>query len=105
MILQSTDSNVSSPPKVDGRTIYYHVAEENGDVDDETVEGYSFTFKGNGVDELTRKLKEETGLDGVIVCTRSPLNGKLYPLRLQLPPNAIMHVVLVLSSSEGEFLP
>lgn len=96
---ESTDSNVSSPPKSEGRTIYYHVAEDNGDVDDETVEGYSFTFKGNGVDELTRQLEEETGLGGIIVCTRSPLNGKLYPLRLQLPPNAIMHVVLVLSSS------
>jgi len=103
MILQSTDSNVSSPPKADGRTIYYHVAEDNGDVGDENLEGYSFTFNGSRVDELTRKLEEETGLEGIIVCTRSPLNGKLFPLSLQLPPNAIMHVVLVLSSSDGEF--
>lgn len=103
MILQSSDS--SSPPKVDGRTIYYHVAEDNGDVDDETTVGYSLAFNGNGVDELTRNLEEETGLEGIIVCTRSPLNGKLYPLRLRLPPNAIMHVVLVLSSSSCEFLP
>ncbi|KHN15601.1 hypothetical protein glysoja_034994 [Glycine soja] len=98
---ESTDSNVSSPPKVEGRTIYYHVAEDNGDVDDENVQGYSLNFKGNGVEQLARKFEEETGLEGVIVCTRSPLNGKLYPLRLQLPPNNVtMQVVLVLSSSK-----
>uniref|UniRef100_A0A2N9E126 DUF569 domain-containing protein n=1 Tax=Fagus sylvatica TaxID=28930 RepID=A0A2N9E126_FAGSY len=101
---ESIDSNVSSPPKLDGRIIYYSVADDNGDVDDEAVEGCSFTFKGNGVEELTRKMEEETGLEGIIVCNRNPLNGKLYPLRLQLPPNsATMHVVLVLSSSKGEF--
>jgi len=94
---------VGSPPKMEGRTIYYHVAEDNGDVDDENVQGYSLTFKGNGVEQLTRKFEEETGLEGVIVCTRSPLNGKLYPLRLQLPPNNVtMQVVLVLPSSKGE---
>ena len=104
LALQSIDSNVSSPPKLDGRIIYYSVADDNGDVDDEAVEGCSFTFKGNGVEELTRKMEEETGLEGIIVCTRNPLNGKLFPLRLQLPPNnATMHVVLVLSSSKGEF--
>ncbi|XP_061365236.1 uncharacterized protein LOC133308611 [Gastrolobium bilobum] len=98
---ESTDSNVGSPPKMEGRTIYYHVAEDNGDVDDENVQGYSLNFKGNGVEQLTRKFEEETGLEGVIVCTRSPLNGKLYPLRLQLPPNNVtMQVVLVLSSSK-----
>ena len=80
------------------------MAEDNGEVDDQVVEGYSFTFKGNGVEDLTRKLEEETGLEGIIVCTRSPLNGNLYPLRLQLPPNnTTMHVVLVLASSTGEF--
>ncbi|KAK7348546.1 hypothetical protein VNO80_23104 [Phaseolus coccineus] len=98
---ESTDSNVGSPPKLEGRTIYYHVAEDNGDVDDENVQGYSLIFKGNGVEQLTRKFVEETGLEGVIVCTRSPLNGKLYPLRLQLPPNNVtMQVVLVLPSSK-----
>ncbi|TKY58782.1 hypothetical protein E2542_SST15853 [Spatholobus suberectus] len=98
---ESTDSNVGSPPKMEGRTIYYHVAEDNGDVDDENVQGYSLIFKGNGVEQLTRKFEEQTGLEGVIVCTRSPLNGKLYPLRLQLPPNNVtMQVVLVLPSSK-----
>ncbi|XP_062111734.1 uncharacterized protein LOC133823144 [Humulus lupulus] len=99
---ESTDSYVDSPPKLDGRTIYYHIADENGEVDDESVEGYSFTFRGNGVDELTRKFEEETGIEGIIMCTRSPLNGKLYPLRLQLPPNNVtMHVVVLLSQSKA----
>lgn len=103
LCLQSTDSTVRSPPKSEGRTIYYHVADESGDVDEETVEGSCFTFKGNGVEELTHKLEEETGIEGIIVCTRSPLNGNLYPLRLQLPPNnATMHVVAVPESSKGE---
>ena len=94
---------MSSPPKLDGRTIYYHIADNNGEVDDEAVEGYSFSFRGNGVDELTRKFEEETGIEGIVMCSRSPLNGKLYPLRLQLPPNNVtMHVVVVLSSSNGE---
>ncbi|KAF5449731.1 hypothetical protein F2P56_030148 [Juglans regia] len=58
-----------------------------------------FFLAGNGVDELTRKLEEETGLEGIIVCNR--FNGKLYPLRLQLPPNnASMNVIVVLSSSK-----
>ncbi|CAN6550610.1 unnamed protein product [Malus baccata var. baccata] len=99
---ESSDSYVGSPPKSEGRTIYYHIAEDNGDVDDEAVQGYSMTFKGNGVDELTRKLEEETGIEGIIVCARSPLNNQLFPLRLQLPPNNVtMQVVLVLPDSKA----
>ncbi|CAK7332795.1 unnamed protein product [Dovyalis caffra] len=99
---ESSDSNVSSPRKSKGRTLYYHVADESGEVDDDATVGYSLNFKGNGVDELTQKLKEDTGLEDIVVCTRSPLNGKLYPLRLQLPPNnADMHVIVVQSSSNA----
>ncbi|KAK3038589.1 hypothetical protein RJ639_027252 [Escallonia herrerae] len=99
---ESGDSLVSSPPKrVDGRIIYYHIADEFGGVD-EDVEGDSITFKGSSVDELTRKLEEETGLQDIVVCSRSPLNGKLYPLHLQLPPNNVtMNVVVV---QKGELL-
>jgi hypothetical protein len=94
-------SNVNSPRKSEGRMIYYHVADDSGDVDDETVEAYVFHFKGNGVDELTQKLREDSGIENILVCSRSPLNQKLYPLRLQLPPNsADMHVVVVPSSSK-----
>ncbi|KAF3443183.1 hypothetical protein FNV43_RR12864 [Rhamnella rubrinervis] len=90
-----------SPVKAEGRTICYLVADEKGHFDD-TREGLSFTFKGSGVEELKEKLKEETGLDDIVVCTRSPLNGKLFPLRLQLPPNnADMNVVVVPSSSKA----
>ncbi|KAL5725522.1 hypothetical protein ACHQM5_008658 [Ranunculus cassubicifolius] len=98
--LQPSDSfaRPHQPQKVDGRVIYYSVADDNGDVDE--GRGESFVFKGNGVEELTQKLQEETGLGEIIVCTRSPLNGKLIPLRLRLPPNNTeMNVVVVESSS------
>lgn len=104
IVSQSSDSNASSPRKAEGRIIYYHVAEDDGSVEDEGVQGYSLVFKGSGVEELTRKFEEETGIEGIIGCCRSPLNGKLYPLRLDLPPNNVtMQVVLVLPSSTGEF--
>jgi hypothetical protein len=94
---------------VEGRAIHYHIADDLGNVDDGTV-GHSFTFNGSNLEELAHKLQEETGLEDIIVCTRSPINGKLTPLRLQLPPNnAAMHIVLVQESSKGElatpFLP
>ncbi|KAK9119461.1 hypothetical protein Scep_017554 [Stephania cephalantha] len=99
--LESTDSFAESPPKDEGRIIYFHVADDYGNVEDEG-EGVSFNFKGSGLEELTHKLEEETGLEGIIVCTRSPLNGNLYPLLLDLPPNnTTMHVVVVKSSSKG----
>ncbi|TYH31269.1 hypothetical protein ES288_A01G160400v1 [Gossypium darwinii] len=92
----SSDFYLDSPPKSKGRTICYHVADETGEVDDEAMEGHSFSFKGNGVDELTHKLKQETGLEDVVVCARSPLNGELFPLCLRIPPNNLdMHVVVV----------
>ncbi|KAL2559592.1 Actin cross-linking protein [Forsythia ovata] len=98
---ESNESLVSSPPKgSDGRLIYFHIANEYGEID-EGFEEFCTTFKGNGVRELTKKLEEELGVEDVTVCTRSPLNGKLYPLRLQLPPNnATMHVVVVPTSSK-----
>ncbi|KAF5479222.1 hypothetical protein F2P56_000065 [Juglans regia] len=95
-----SDESHSSPVKAEGRIIYYNVGKENGDVTDESG-GLSFTFRGNGVEELKKKLQEETGLGDILVCSRNPLNGKLYPLRLHLPPNNTeMHVVVVPSSSE-----
>jgi hypothetical protein len=88
---------------VDGRTIHYHIADDNGDVEDD-IERHSFTFNGSSLEELTDKLQEETGIDDLIVCTRSPINGKLTPLLLRLPPNnAAMHIVLVRESAKGVF--
>lgn len=89
-----------SLPKSEGRVIYYHIAEDEGHVEDESAVGYALTFKGNSVEQLTQALREETSMDDVVVCTRNPLNGKLFPLRLQLPPNSgTMHVVLVPSTT------
>ncbi|KAJ0242758.1 Actin cross-linking protein [Hirschfeldia incana] len=89
-----------SLPKSEGRVIYYHIADEEGHVEDESAVGYALTLKGNSVEELTQALREETSMDDVVVCTRNPSNGKLFPLRLQLPPNSgTMHVVLVPSTT------
>ncbi|KAL3644543.1 hypothetical protein CASFOL_009723 [Castilleja foliolosa] len=98
---ESGDSLVTLPPKGnDGRSIYFHIANELGEID-EGFEELCITFKGNEVKELTKRLEGELGIDGLTVCTRSPLNGKLYPLQLQLPPNnTMMHVVVVPPSSK-----
>ncbi|KAJ7970943.1 Actin cross-linking protein, putative (DUF569) [Quillaja saponaria] len=98
---QIGDSLGEAPLRCEGRIIYFNVANEKGDVDNVKDEK-SFTFKGSGVEELKGKLKEETGLDDILVCSRNPLNGKLYPMLLHLPPNNTdMHIVVVpLSSKE-----
>ncbi|CAN4116225.1 unnamed protein product [Withania somnifera] len=100
---KSSDSLVNSPPKlVDGRLIYYHITDEFGEIEEGT-EALCITFKGNNVEDLTKRFEEETGLEEITVCTRSALNGKLYPLHLQLPPNnANMNVIILPSSSKGE---
>ncbi|KAJ8547844.1 hypothetical protein K7X08_021080 [Anisodus acutangulus] len=96
---ESSDSLVNSPPKLgDVRLIYYHITDEFGETEEGT-EGLCITFKGNGVDDLKNRLEEETGLEEIIVCTRSPLNGKLYPLCLQLPPNNANMNVIILPAS------
>lgn len=75
--------------------------DDDGSVDD-SVEGPCFQLKGSRLEELVQKLEEETGLEDIIVCCRNRVNGKLYPLRLALPPdNAPMHVFIVPSTSRG----
>jgi len=102
--MQCEDSEEGLSPVKEGRVIFYDVGDENGDVDDAKKESY-FIFKGSSVSELRDKLQEETGLDDILVCCRNPFTAKLYPLRLQLPPNSSdMHVVLVPSSFQGQFL-
>ncbi|XP_062212717.1 uncharacterized protein LOC133913554 [Phragmites australis] len=98
--LQSSDSFSAPLHKVEGRAIHYRIADDMGNVDDDR-EGDLFIFNGSNLKELTHKLQEEAGLDDIIICTRSPINGKLTPLHLQLPPNnAAMHIVLVQESSK-----
>lgn len=97
--VESSDYFGGSSAKSDGRIIHYVVVDDEGNVDDGT-ERNSFIFKGHGLEQLTQKLVEETGLEKIIVCSRNPLNGKLYPLRLALPPNnATMNIVVVPSTS------
>lgn len=102
---ESKDSfEIRSPPKGNGeRMIYFHIANEHGEID-EGFEELCITFKGNDVVDLTKRLERELGIEGITVCNRSPLTGKLYPLRLHLPPNnATMHIIVVPASSNGEF--
>ncbi|KAB2613935.1 hypothetical protein D8674_036251 [Pyrus ussuriensis x Pyrus communis] len=100
---QSSESFDHDSPKKDaGRMIYYCVANKKGDVED-SLEEFSFPFKGSEVEGLKQKLKEDAGLEEIVVCSRNPLTGKLYPLRLHLPPNNHdMHIIVVPSSSKGK---
>lgn len=93
----------ASAVKNEGRVIHYNVVDDHGNIVDEEDGECSFLFKGSGgVQELTQMLQEETGLTEVTLCSRSPLNGKLYPMRLALPPNHVkLHVFVVPSSSKG----
>ncbi|CAL9086910.1 unnamed protein product, partial [Musa acuminata var. zebrina] len=102
--LMSSDSFSGPLHKVEGRSIYFTVADDNGNVDD-SVEWPHVTFIGTSVPEVTQKLKEETKLDDIIVCTRNPLNQHLIPLYLHLPPNnTTMRLVVVDGNSKGEFV-
>ncbi|GJX96527.1 hypothetical protein Tco_0352325 [Tanacetum coccineum] len=94
IVAQGSDHNA----KNEGRMIYYKLVDDVGNVVD--AEG-SFLFKGNNVEDLTQNLEEETELENITVCSINPLNGKLYPLRLALPPNnTTMHVVVVPATSK-----
>lgn len=101
--MQSIDSVVTLPSKAnEGRLVYFRVVNEAGEVDEE-FEEQSIKFKGTEVHHLAQRLEEELGTKGITVCSRSPLNGKLCPLHLQLPPhNATMHVVVIPPSSKGD---
>ncbi|KAL1554809.1 hypothetical protein AAHA92_15326 [Salvia divinorum] len=112
--LSSTSFHLRSPThmfgedsyakKSEGRLIYYSVADDDGNLSAEQ----SFQFKGQGLEDLSEKLEDVTDLEDIILCSKNIVNGKLYPLRLALPPNnATMHVVVVppTSTVANEFLP
>lgn len=87
--------------KSEGRLIYYYVVDDDENSNDESGEE-SFQFTGYGLEELTEKLEDLTGLEDIIVCSKNIVTGKLYPLKLALPPNnATMHVVVVPPTSTG----
>ncbi|KAL7100822.1 hypothetical protein ACP275_08G019400 [Erythranthe tilingii] len=105
----SNSSIEDSPKRYEGRVIYYSVADDEGNVDNAVDEWPCFQLKGHGLEELTRKLEDETKLEDIIVCSRSNSgDGRLYPMRLALPPNgATMHVVVIPSTSRvaNDFMP
>ncbi|XP_074302872.1 uncharacterized protein LOC141637208 isoform X1 [Silene latifolia] len=85
-----------------GRIIHYNIVQDDKNIE-KVDEGLSLVFTGNGVTELCQCLEEVTGLSDIILCMRSPLNGKLYPMRLALPPNHVnLHIYVVPSSFQGE---
>lgn len=98
---ESLSQFCSSPQKSDGRSIYYVIADDDGSTDSSQEQRLS--FRGTSVAELTEKLEEVTEItEGIVVCSKNPLNQALYPLRLSLPPNnTTMHVVVVRSSSKA----
>ncbi|KAK4779676.1 hypothetical protein SAY87_015782 [Trapa incisa] len=89
------DRVASQNAKGEARVVNYQIANERGEVMGGDMQGYTLYFNGKNVEELTRKLEEETGIHSLAVCFRSPLNGELCPLRLKLPPTTVMHVVIV----------
>lgn len=99
--MESSDSVPGTPSKNEGRVIDYNIVDDEGKVVNDGTEVQSIHFKGHTLEELKQSLEEETGLADVAVCARNPLNGKLYLLRLSLPPNHVkMHVFLVPLTSE-----
>ncbi|EFJ14669.1 hypothetical protein SELMODRAFT_234464 [Selaginella moellendorffii] len=90
-------------PKSEGRLIRYAVVWDKS----ETIpvpckEWPRFHFHGgNTLADLTTAIKEELGLDPseeVLVCSRHDASGKIFPLKLGLPPNnAPMSLVIVRS--------
>ncbi|XP_019092137.1 PREDICTED: uncharacterized protein LOC104747951 [Camelina sativa] len=97
--IESDDSfSVSLPLKSEGRLIYYETGDDGGNINKEIGEK-SMMFHGSELTELKKKVEEETEMEDVMICCRNPLNEKLYPLQLHLPPNnATMHIVVFPSS-------
>ncbi|PWA79635.1 actin cross-linking [Artemisia annua] len=88
--------------KKEGRMVYYTVMDDDRNVDDDAYEEMSFVSNGRNLEDLTQDLEDLTELEDIIICSRNPLNGKLFPLWLALPPNnTVMHVVVVPSTSKG----
>ncbi|KAJ9564358.1 hypothetical protein OSB04_000324 [Centaurea solstitialis] len=98
-LMTPRSNRIETNAKMEGRMIYYTTVDDDGHVGGEER---WFAFKGNGLEDLTRKLEELIGIDDIIVCSRNPLNGKLFPMRLALPPNnTTMHIVVVPPTSKA----
>lgn len=89
---------MSLPLKSEGRLINYEIGDDCGNINKEMGEK-SLIFHGSELIELKKRLEEETEMEEVMICCRNPLNEKLCPLQLHLPPNnATMHIIVFPSS-------
>lgn len=86
---------MSLPLKSEGRLIHYEIGDDHGNINKDIGEK-SLMFHGSELTELKKKLEEETEMEDVMICCRNPLNEKLCPLQLHLPPNnATMHIIVL----------
>ncbi|CAH1425681.1 unnamed protein product [Lactuca virosa] len=83
-----TEGNDPPAAKKEGMMVYYMVVDDDRNVDD-GYEETSFAFEGHGLEDLILNLEEQTWIDDIIVCSRNPLNGKLFPLWLALSPKQL----------------
>jgi hypothetical protein len=88
-------------PSCGSRRIFFTVADAHGKYS--TLREESFSFKGNNVNDLKQELLVHTKMEeDIFVFLRNESDGKLFNLRLALPPcNVSMHVVVAGVNSEG----
>ncbi|CAM6038486.1 unnamed protein product [Sphagnum compactum] len=87
-------------PSRGSRRIFFTVADAHGKYS--TLREESFSFKGNNVNDLKQELLVHTKMEeDIFVFLRNESDGKLFNLRLTLPPcNVSMHVVVAGVNSE-----
>jgi hypothetical protein len=88
-------------PSRGSRRIFFTVADAHGKYS--TLREESFSFKGNNVNDLKQELLVHTKMEeDILVFLRNESDGKVFNLRLTLPPcNVSMHVVVARVNSEG----
>ena len=92
-------------PKLEGRIIRYAILDDDDDEETPRMFDSEFTFEGHDLGTLKETLKKLTGIEeDVYICATNHVNNKLFPLKLQLPPNNLpMGIVVVKSSSKCKY--